>query len=478
MANPDQVAILKKNWREWQDWRVDYPKEKIDLSGANFYLHTLAGLDLNGADLRSAHLNEANLSGADLAGADLREANVMAVYLDEANLEGANLAGTSLEGSRLVETNLRKANLEKADLCDATLVEADLTSANLREAELRKADLSRAMAQLADFSGADLTRATLEKADLWNANLSGAHLPHTEMTGADLHGANLSGADLMEAILTNCELRDTDLSGAGLGEAVLVGANLRSADLTGAHLYGARLMDAVLREADLTGADLTCANLTGATLVDTKLNRTRLEKCKIYGLSAWNLELEESIQSDFLITPEGEPEITVDRLEVAQFVYLLLNNPRIRDVIDTIGAKSVVILGRFTPDRKEILESIKDDLRRRGYVPILYDFEQPSSRDHTETISTLAHLARFVIVDLTEARSVPQELERIVPNLPSVPVKPIILASRREYALFEHFERYPWVLPTHAYEDQDHLTASMDEHVIEPAEAKVVEFRG
>jgi hypothetical protein len=35
----------------------------------------------------------------------------------------------------------------------------------------------------------------------------------------------------------------------------------------------------------------------------------------------------------------GEPAITVDSLEVAQFFYLLLNNTKIRDVIETIGKK-------------------------------------------------------------------------------------------------------------------------------------------
>ena len=31
--------------------------------------------------------------------------------------------------------------------------------------------------------------------------------------------------------------------------------------------------------------------------------------------------------------------VTVDDLEVAQFVYLMLNNRKIRNVIDTIGKK-------------------------------------------------------------------------------------------------------------------------------------------
>jgi len=49
---------------------------------------------------------------------------------------------------------------------------------------------------------------------------------------------------------------------------------------------------------------------------------------------------------NLIITDDNEPTITVDNLEVAQFIYLLLNNQKIRDVIDTITSKVVLILGR------------------------------------------------------------------------------------------------------------------------------------
>jgi hypothetical protein len=151
-------------------------------------------------------------------------------------------------------------------------------------------------------------------------------------------------------------------------------------------------------------------------------------------------------QSGLVITKAEEAVITVDDLQVAQFIYLLLNNRNIRNVIDTVTSKAVLILGRFNKERKAILDAMHAELRKRKYVPILFDFNGPDSRDITETVSILAHLARFVIADITDAKSIPQELERIVPNLPSVPVQPILLSSQKEYGMFGHYKRYPWVL--------------------------------
>jgi hypothetical protein len=128
-------------------------------------------------------------------------------------------------------------------------------------------------------------------------------------------------------------------------------------------------------------------------------------------------------------TKKKEAAITVDNIEVAQFIYLMLHNEKIRDVIDTITSKAVLILGRFTDERKAVLDALREERRKRDYLPILFDFEEPRSRDTDETITLLARMARFVIADISDAKSVLHELRAIVPDLPSLPVQSIILAS-------------------------------------------------
>jgi len=247
------------------------------------------------------------------------------------------------------------------------------------------------------------------------------------------------------------DLAGADLNGANLDLANLSGADLTSANLSGAHLTGADLSGAGLSGAGLRGADLACADLEGAPMVRADLTGADLTGCRIYGVSAWNLKLDGVKQQNLVITPKYEPAITVDNIEVAQFIYLMLNNQNVRAVIDTITSKAVLILGRFTDERKAVLDSLREELRKRNYLPILFDFSVPATRDITETISLLARMARFVVADITDAKSIPQELAVIVPDLPSVPVQPLLLEGSAEYSMFEHFKRYPWVLETYRY---------------------------
>jgi hypothetical protein len=134
-----------------------------------------------------------------------------------------------------------------------------------------------------------------------------------------------------------------------------------------------------------------------------------------------------------------------------------MNNERIRHAIDTITSKVVLILGRFTGSRKVVLNAIRDELRFLDYVPVLFDFSVPESRTTLETVSTLAHMSRFVIADLTEPKSVLQELQAIVPNCPSVAVQPLLLESQAEPGMCDFFKMYSSVLTPVRYMDQQTL---------------------
>jgi hypothetical protein len=210
-----------------------------------------------------------------------------------------------------------------------------------------------------------------------------------------------------------------------------------------------------------------------AILVDTDLRNADLTGSRVYGVSAWRLKTDGAKQIGLIITEPDEPVITVDDIEVVNFTDLILHNDKIRNVIDTVSTKAVLILGRFTPERKAVLDALRDELRKRNYLPILFDFEAPATRYITQTLSLLAHMVRFIIADISDAQSVLSELAAIVPTIPSVPVQPIIVATQKEPAIgIDFFRRYSWVLKIYCCHDVEHLLANVDERVICPAEAK------
>jgi uncharacterized protein YjbI with pentapeptide repeats len=447
MANDEHVALLKQGVDAWNAWRDENPKVVPDLSGANLMKENLVGANLSEADLSDANLREANLreadlflanlSGANLRGADLSGTNLSWAQLMRANLSGTNLSGANLSGANFSQANLRGANLSRADF-----KQADLSGANLREANLREADLS----------GANLFRADFTEADLSGANLSGANLREADLDVANLSRANLSGASLREADLSGANLRE-----ANLREADLFLANLSGANLSGANISGADLVATALVAADLTGADLT--------------------GCCVYGVSAWRLKLDGAKQQNLVITGADEPAITVDNIEVAQFVYLLLHNEKIRDVIDTIGRKGVLLLGRFTEGRMVILERLREKLRDLGFVPMVFNFDKPETKDFSETVRLLAGLSKFVIVDITNPRSAPLELQATVPDY-MVPFVPILQQGEQPFSMFVDLQnKYDWVLrPVVGYPSVDRLIEVLEDKVVRPAEAKFNEL--
>jgi len=267
---------------------------------------------------------------------------------------------------------------------------------------------------------------------------------------AYLQGANLFGADLSGANLFGANLLGADLSRANLSRAVLQVANLSGANLSGANLFGATLRGAVLVKTNLTGATLT--------------------HCSIHGISVWNVQLEGAKQDSLIITPDDEPVVTVDDLEVAQFIYLLLNHKKLRNVLNAVTERGVLLLGRFGGGL-EVLQAVAARLREERYLPIIFDFDRPHDRNFTETVKTLAGLSRFIIADLS-GPSVPQELYATVPHF-KIPFVPILEAGRKLFSMAVDLLEYPWVIrPPVIFTSTEELLNLVPSRIIAPAEEK------
>lgn len=330
--------------------------------------------------------------------------------------------------------------------------------------KLSEIDLSDREFLGANFRAVNFFRTTLKSSFLVDANLSEAELERAELVNSDLSGANLDGVTLYQA---NCS--DANFRGASFDSA-----NLKEVDLSFAKLCNANLINADLFKANLSNADLSGANLTGARLIKANVQSSNLEGCRVYGASAWNIIGTPANQQNLIITPEGEPEIRVDDLEVAQFVYLLLNNEKIRNVIDTVAKKGVLILGRFTEERLNVLRAIRNKLRDLGYLPILFDFTKPESHSFIETVSTIAHLSRFIIADFTQPKAVLEEVPLIMQDL-SIPLQPLIMkGSGKLPSTFHNLKvsHRDKILEPYPYIDENDLLVSFQEKIIAPAEIK------
>jgi Pentapeptide repeats (8 copies) len=249
-------------------------------------------------------------------------------------------------------------------------------------------------------------------------------------------------------------LQDADLSEANLSEVTFEGADLHGAKLNSADLRGANLNRTALTRTDFSDADLTGSS--------------------IYGIAPWDLTVTSGTrQENLIITPPGTSAIAVDNIKVAQFIYLLLNNQEMRDVIDAIVRKGVLLLGRFTDGRLAVLERLQAELRKRGFVPMVFNFDKPEVKDITETVRLLAGMSHFVIADITSPRSTPLELQATVPEC-MIPFVPIIENGEKPFAMFRDLwiKYRDWVFEPISYPSVDRLIEVLDEEIIRPAQER------
>jgi len=163
---------------------------------------------------------------------------------------------------------------------------------------------------------------------------------HPMLAEQELDRRDLSGFDFSYTNLCMAKLRHAILKGTSFHQAILAKAECYDADFSDANFCRTDLY-----ETDLRKAKLIKANLQGVQLAGTDCRDAQFKECAVYRLSAWDLKLDGAVQKRFRIlyrepiSGGRELEVEVDDIEVAQFVYLLLHNEKIGDVIDTIEKK-------------------------------------------------------------------------------------------------------------------------------------------
>ena len=137
----------------------------------------------------------------------------------------------------------------------------------------------------------------------------------------------------------------------------------------------------------------------------------------------------------------------------------------------------MLLLGRFTGGRIAVLERLREGLRKRGFVPMVFNFDKPQTKDFTDTVRLLAGLSHFVIADITNPRSTPLELQATVPEC-MVPFVPILQKGEEPFAMFKDLwiKHREWVIEPIRYPSVDRLIEVLDAEIVRPAQKRFADL--
>ncbi len=155
----------------------------------------------------------------------------------------------------------------------------------------------------------------------------------------------------------------------------------------------------------------------------------------------------------------------------------MVDNAKIRSFLDSVSSKFVLILGRFSDERKPVLDRVRETIREFGYVGVMFDFKRSADSTFDQVIMTLSGLSRFVIADLTDPKVVLKEISVILKNYPTVPVRPILKQGHElNLTTLDHALSPAFLVPVFRYQNSDHLVDSIREQIIDPAETRAREL--
>ena len=252
----------------------------------------------------------------------------------------------------------------------------------------------------------------------------------------DFSGMNLSGIVVAGAFAEGLNLQGALIEGSTFDEGDFSWANFQ-----GAKFRDTRFNKTILTNANFDGATFVNCNLNRVNLVGASFRVEEITETVVYGIAAWDLTTSDEAKQSKLVIERtygfysdligaGSIPVMVDDIELAQFVHYLMNHKKLRDALNVLNDRGVLLLGRFKGGGLERLYAFREWLQRNGYMAMIFDFERPDNLSLTEAVVTMAGLSKFIVVDLSGS-SVPHELQAIVSG-----IKKPILAFGDAYALF------------------------------------------
>lgn len=288
--------------------------------------------------------------------------------------------------------------------------------------------------------------------------------------GVTFNNCIFNDVQFVRCIFEHCKFSNCEIFGHKTSFRM---SNFTNSEFRKCTLKNASFLKAILSDCKFINTKMEDLNFFGASLINSYFEKGSIQDCRIFGANIWSITTKKTLQKDMRIIDEStgsdgvSNQITIDDIELGNIVYLLAANSNFSKFIDQSKSNFVLILGRFG-DYLPRLEAIKQKLREERFSPIVFDFTAPTSLDLIESIMLLSLLSKFIIVDLTEPKSVPAELQSILTSI-MIPVAPILDAQSKVYGTYSFTNRYKWVLPVLIYNSVPELISVLKPAIIDPA---------
>lgn len=161
MANQQHLEILHSGPEKWNEWRMQNPELKPDLSG----LH-LKDISLEGINFKSVDLSKSTLEQVNLKGALLEYANVSDSRWKEVNCAGSDCSDADFSRARLETCDFSQSDLRQTNFAGASLVSCKFIKASLDKPRFNKSILIKPIFEDIQFDKSLFENARVDEPDI------------------------------------------------------------------------------------------------------------------------------------------------------------------------------------------------------------------------------------------------------------------------------------------------------------------------